>query len=151
MGLILVGGCRHDNSEILMDAHELLGINSETFRKRLEEQFIVQSISFSHSPFYLDRRGRDRGYELQGQGIYIGCRLLDMVDLPGTLGYVALAVEAVNANMTVEEYLQSKEEEDGEGTEIKVVAIIEILLPYEVSKSAAVKMLGYQLGSYASY
>ena len=67
--------------------------------------------------------------------------------LQGPVGDVARAVVAANAGMTVEEYLKSKEEEDGERTEIKrhVVAIIEILLPYEVSKSTAIKMLGYRL------
>jgi hypothetical protein len=74
--------------------------------------------------------------------------LLDMVDLLGTFGDVARAVKAANAGFnSVEDYLKSKEEEDGERTEIKrqVVAVIEILLPYSVSKSTAIKMLGYQL------
>lgn len=154
IGLVLIGGCEPEGSEILMDAHELLGVDRETFVKRLSEQFIVRDAAYSTPPvpfhlpkIYYNGHYWVPGYELKGQGIYISCMLLDMVDLPGTLGDLAIIVEASNANMTVEEYLESKEGEDGKRTEIKrqVVAIIEILLPYEVSKSAAAKMLGYQL------
>ncbi len=150
IGLILVGGCKHDSIEILMDAHELLGLDHETFVKRLEEQFIVQSISFSHSPFYLDGLWvRGSGYELKGQGIYINYMLVDDVDLPGTIGVLARSRARFREDhgMIFKEDLKSKEKEDGETTEIKrqLVGIIEILLPYEVSKSTAVKMLGYQL------
>ena len=152
--VLVVFGCRHDSSENLMGAHELLGLDRVAFVKRLKEQFIVQEVRLASKPFYLPHIYYNdaywvTGYELQGQGIYISCRLLDDVDLPGTIGVLARSRARLREDhgMIFKEDLKSKEKEDGETTEIKrqLVAIIEILLPYEVSKSTAVKMLGYQL------
>ena len=128
---VLIGGCEPSGSEFLMNARDFLLVGEETFEERLKEQFIVLEMGeFSGSTFLPFSGPR---YLLQGHDIVITYKATDPVNLPGQRGSTA----RLRKEMGIVPY---NKEKTGTG---KAIFVIAILLPYKVSKPAAIKMLGY--------
>ena len=140
--LVLIAGCKHEGSEILnidqkfpssreeilLDAHELLGVDLTTFEQGLEKLFFCGSSPFEVESIYIPSDLRfidgktvfvDYHYELNGQGILIAVMLVDDVDFPNHTGKIARMIH---------------EGLPGEQKPRELVGVIEILLPYKVSK-----------------
>ena len=147
MGLFLIGGCDPDGSEFLMNARDFLGVDEETFRKRLTEQFIVTTVGgrrFLSSHF---RSYPDVAFYLQGQDIHIAYQVTDYVNFPDVI-----AVNRVRKEHNIKGV--KVESATGDATRKKKnlrVSMIQLLFPYKISKATAAKMLGYQLGLGGKY
>ena len=86
VGLLLIGGCEPNGSEFLMNARDFLGVDSETFRKRLKEQFIVEHMIVYPAGFSYPI---DLVFKLKGQGVFIAHSMTNQVDFPDVHGEVA--------------------------------------------------------------
>lgn len=122
VALLLMAGCDRvtDGNEFLMNAKDFLEVDEETFEKRLKEQFLVEDIG-------------SYDYYLKGQAIVVTYVMADSRDLPTAFGSASRL--AYKHGITRE--TPSKK---------TVVAVIDLYLPYTVSKATAVKMLGYPSG-----
>ena len=128
---VLIGGCEPSGSEFLMNARDFLLVGEETFEERLKEQFIVDEMGSGAATTFLPFKGPR--YLLQGLHIVITYQATDPVNLPEPWGGIA---------RTRKEHgiVPYNKENGGTG---KAIVVIAILLPYKVSKPAAIKMLGY--------
>ena len=125
----LIVGCEPSGSEFLMNARNFLLVNEETFEERLKERFIVDELGKIFGTTFLPFTGPQ--YLLKGQDIVITYEATDPVNLPGGLGSTA----RIRKKHGIVPY-----NEEGKGKQIFVIAM---LLPYKVSKPAAITMLGY--------
>lgn len=123
--LLLLEGCESSNNVFLLDAKDLLGVDEVTFRKLLSEQFIWEQRYNVPTPFHVF----GPRLNLPGQQIWITYGTSDFVEFPGDLGRAA----------RIAEEFQNKGNEPREA-----VYAIEIILPYIVSQSEAMRMLGYR-------
>ena len=128
VSLLLIGGCESGGSEFLMNARNFLLIDEKTFEERLKERFIVDQLGELRATEYLPFEGPR--YSLPGQNIIITYQATDPVDLLGIWGKSAKI--ARDHNLILEKKAAKEQ-----------TSIIGILLPYKVSKSTAIKMLGY--------
>lgn len=147
MGLSLIGGCDPDGSEFLMNASDFLGVDEETFRKRLTEQFIVTTVGGRQFLSYHFRSYPDAAFYLQGQDIHIAYKVNDYVNFPDVM-----AVNRIRKELNIKGVIV--ESATGDATREKKdlrVSMIQLLFPYKVSKATAAKMLGYRLGLGGKY
>ena len=128
--LLLLEGCESSNNVFLLDAKDLLGVDEATFRKRLSEQFIVWEQSYNVPAIFHVVGPRLR---LDGQQIWITYDTSDTVDFPGDLGRAARIAEEI-----------FEKEKERKKKPREAVSVIEIILPYIVSQSEAIRMLGYR-------
>ena len=128
---VLIGGCEPSGSEFLMNARDFLLVGEEIFEERLKERFIVDELGEFHATTVLPFKGPR--YLLQGQDIVITYKATDPVNLPDNW--------QASTRIREEHGIVPHNKENG-GTG-KAIVVIAILLPYKVSKPAAIKMLGY--------
>ena len=124
---ILFGGCESSGG-ILLDAKHLLEVSETTFLEHLSDKFIVHRYHHGAPAIFQVVGPR---LKLPGQHIWITYDTSETVELPSDLGKAARLAQKYRNE---EENYPKKE----------VVSIIEIILPYRVSRLQAIRMLGYR-------